>query len=166
MSTAEIPIEQRLWMSVEKGISDDACWLWVGSKINNGYGVIRKPRSAKKKGTALVHRVSYEIAFGPIPDGLDIDHKCRVRNCVNPNHLRTCTRRQNTLWGIGPSAKNAQKTHCLRGHPLEGENILIRGNRRCCRECIRIRARKHAPRRKRKPKASLSSKQQAKASEG
>jgi hypothetical protein len=72
--------EQRFWDKVQRGA---ACWNWVGTLMVTGYGGIRyhgKNRTA--------HRVSYELHYGPIPDGLQIDHACRNRLCVNPDHLR------------------------------------------------------------------------------
>lgn len=92
------------------------------------------------------HRVVYEELVGPIPDGLMLDHLCRVRHCVNPEHLEPVTNRENVLRGEGHSAKAARATHCLKGHPYAGENLRILSNgwrrcRACHRERERIRAR-------------------------
>jgi hypothetical protein len=78
----------------------------------------------------------YEALVGPIPDGLFLDHTCRNRNCVNPQHLDPVTNKENILRGEGSPAKNARKTHCKNGHPLKGEN-LVRGSKgeRVCRTC-------------------------------
>ena len=76
------PIEQRLFAKVEK---TDTCWLWKGSRTGIGHGVIGV--GVRGKGTVLVHRVSWELANGKVPDGMCVLHKCDVPNCVNPSHL-------------------------------------------------------------------------------
>jgi hypothetical protein len=78
---------ERFWARVDK---TDTCWLWTGSLNNCGYGNIK----AGGRMTS-VHRLSYEIAVGPIPEGYFIDHLCYVHHCVNPNHLQAVTRQQN-----------------------------------------------------------------------
>jgi hypothetical protein len=76
----------------------------------------------------LAHRVIYEYLVGPIPDGLSIDHLCRVRHCVNPAHLEPVTHRENVLRGQAPTAVNGRKTRCKRGHEF---NRTVRNGRRC-----------------------------------
>jgi hypothetical protein len=84
----------------------------------------------------LAHRFSYELCNDKIPKGLTIDHLCRVTFCVNPNHLEAVTMRTNTLRGISPVASNAKKTHCKKGHTLEGDNLFItRKGGRVCKTC-------------------------------
>jgi hypothetical protein len=100
-----------------------------------------------------VHRWAYETLVGPIPDGLVIDHLCRVRNCVNPDHLEPVTHRENIRRGEA-GAWNRVKTHCPQGHEYTPENTRYSGTTRNCRECQRIRnleidARRIAERRKR-----------------
>jgi len=73
--------------------SPDGCWLWQGASAH-GYGVVRVAGSLKK-----LHRLSYELMVGDIPTGYDIDHLCRVRNCINPEHLEPVTRAENTRRG-------------------------------------------------------------------
>ncbi len=75
---------------------------------------------------------------GPIPDGLYVDHLCRTPACINPAHMELVTNGENVLRGVCPAALNARKTHCKRGHPLDGANlrILVSGGRNC-RECNR-----------------------------
>lgn len=122
------------------------CWLWSGYLAGSGgYGGIEILGRQK-----LAHRVVYELLVGPIPDGLTIDHKCRVRCCVNPNHLEPVTSKENVLRGIGRSAQNSKKTHCVNGHEFTPENTATfsDGGRHCV-ECGRIRAREYQ-RRKRK----------------
>jgi hypothetical protein len=108
------------------------CWLWTGARNHYGYGII----NIQKK----IHRVAYEHFLGPIPEALVIDHLCRVRHCVNPEHLEAVTFRENVLRGDSGPARNARKTHCDKGHPLTGDNLTIievggRRSRRC-RACV------------------------------
>lgn len=80
--------EDRFWAKVEK--RPDACWLWTAGRFSNGYGCFRVGPAVVK-----VHRFSYELAHGPIPTGMQVDHTCRNRQCVNPEHLRLATNKQN-----------------------------------------------------------------------
>lgn len=122
--------EERFWARVDK---TDYCWNWIRPRPRDGYGAILWHGEPK-----LAHRVSYEIAHGAIPDGMTIDHLCRNRGCVNPEHLEPVSNRENVLRGRGPTAVNSRKTHCVNGHPLSGDNLRPRsdGGRRC-RECQR-----------------------------
>lgn len=90
-----IPMLDRFWMKVQKG---PGCWLWTGG-ARGGYGTFTEGDKGK---THLVHRFSYELLVGPIPDCLVIDHMCRVTLCVNPAHLRPVTRKQNGERRDGP----------------------------------------------------------------
>lgn len=81
-----------------------------------------------------VHRVSYQEFNGPILPGLVIDHLCRNKKCVNPKHLEAITSGENVLRGVGPTAMNARKTHCMRGHKLLGKV-----GSRSCQTCIHDR---------------------------
>lgn len=125
---------RRLLAKVEAG--PGGCWIWTGCLVTKKrYGRIRFGGR-----TDYTHRASYEIFVGPIPDGLEIDHLCRVHECVNPAHLEAVTRRTNTLRGAGPSAQNARKTVCLHGHPFTEANTYLRpGGGRSCRRCHAIR---------------------------
>lgn len=107
------------------------CWLWFGWLNSAGYGMLHLDGKQK-----LSHREFYERAKGPIPHGLDIDHLCRVRNCVNPDHLEAVTRSVNLARGM---TLNKMKTHCLRGHLLAGDNVRISPGRRQCKVCVRMR---------------------------
>ncbi len=95
---------------------------------NNGYC-----RVWFKGRDCYAHRVAWEKVHGPIPPGMQIDHLCRNRACVNVNHLEAVTQRVNTLRGLSAGAMNARKTVCPRGHPLEGDNLRksLRGDREC-----------------------------------
>ena len=109
------------------------CWLWTGAILNNGYG--RFSRGAKRDGFVSAHRWSYEFYRGPIPQGLQIDHLCRVRHCVNPAHMEPVSAQVNVLRGEGITAVNAVKTHCIHGHELSGTNLYVTGGHRQCRAC-------------------------------
>jgi hypothetical protein len=76
------------------------------------------------------------LVNGPIPDGLHLDHLCKVRNCVRPSHLEAVTPRENVMRSDGVASLNARKTHCKRGHPFSGRNLYVRPNgERACRKC-------------------------------
>lgn len=109
------------------------CTLFMGSQQKEGYG-----RVCFNGKVHLAHRVSYEMHVGPIPDGLVLDHLCRVPGCVNPRHLEPVTNRENVFRGVGPTPKNAAKTHCPRGHEYNDANTFRRQNgHRACRACAR-----------------------------
>lgn len=105
------------------------CVEWWGHiDPRNGYGVFGRSRA---------HRRIYEECFGPIATGLVIDHLCRNKRCVNPEHLEAVTQRTNVLRGVGHAAQRARQTHCKRGHEFTFENTLIRQGRcRQCRTCV------------------------------
>lgn len=109
---------------------NSGCWLWIGALRPTGYGVFNE---GGKRYPA--HRWGYESLVGQIPKGLQIDHLCRVRSCVNPDHLEPVTQRENILRGNGIAAINARKTHCKRGHPLTAGNVYLSAKRRQCRQC-------------------------------
>lgn len=128
--------EDRFWASIDR---TDDCWLWTRSLDDSGYAHLGIGNCQR----VLAHRWAYEHFVGPIPDGLDIDHLCRVRRCVNPSHLEPVTRRENVLRGMGRSAHNIRKTHCMNGHPFDETNTKIRsdGSRQCI-TCLRDKARR------------------------
>ena len=108
------------------------CWNWKGTTFHSTSGARYGCFSYLEKST-LAHRFSYEAFIGKIPKGLTIDHLCRNTLCVNPKHLEAVTLKENILRGNGACARNARKTHCPKGHPLSGKNLLNR--RRGFREC-------------------------------
>lgn len=112
------------------------CWLWQGAKNVNGYGTIQ--RAGKR---LYAHRVSYETYVGPISEGAVIDHLCRVHACVRPEHLEAVQQHTNVLRGVGPTAVNASKVKCIRGHLLNGDNLYIiqATGYRQCKTCNKIR---------------------------
>jgi len=116
--------------------TDDDHWLWTGSKDRDGYGrFVRRDMAPREY---LAHRWSYRYFRGPIPEGLTIDHLCRVRHCCNPDHLEVVSQRVNLLRGDGFVGKQARMTHCKRGHLLSEDNVYrppSRPLRRHCRQC-------------------------------
>lgn len=117
------------------------CWLWNGTIDRNGYGQmgIGSLTDASRR-TVRAHRISYEVARGPIPGDLCLDHLCRVHRCVNPAHLEPVTNRENLLRGEGFVAIAARKTHCPQGHPYSGNNLYVpRSGGRQCKACWQLR---------------------------
>jgi len=124
------------------------CVEWGGTVNNTGYGIVfvRTPTGIRTTTTAT--RFLWAQAHGPIPDGLQIDHLCRNRRCVNLDHLELVTRLENVR-----RAPWTQITHCLRGHPFEGDNLVIQMSRRGtpmrkCRTCDKIRRAEYQARRR------------------
>jgi hypothetical protein len=119
-------VEERL----KKGTSrqPDGCWLWTGLKASGGYGRIKIDGTHQQ-----VHRVAYEMHIGPIPDGLQLDHLCRNKACVNPDHLEPVTQRENILRSDNMAARWARRTEC---HVCGGP-FTIQANRRACLACQR-----------------------------
>jgi hypothetical protein len=101
------PIDVRLWARVDKS---GTCWTWTGPTSEGGYGVIS---TGGREGLLVrTHRLAYELLVGPIPDGLHIDHLCKVRRCCNPEHLEPVTQAENNrrAW--------ANHATCPQGHRL------------------------------------------------
>ena len=124
------------WVADRVTVDPDGCWIWNGSKTSGGYGKYTargKSRSA--------HRGVYELLVGPIPDGMQLDHLCRVRACVNPLHLEPVTQRENLLRGETLAARHAAVTECPRGHAYTEDNTYYRSDRtgRDCKACRRQR---------------------------
>jgi hypothetical protein len=127
MPARKIPVETRFWAKVQK---TEDCWLWVGSVDGSDYGHIKIEGKMVK-----AHRVAYEMLVAPIEDGLEIDHLCRTRRCVNPGHLEPVTKTENARRGVGQPARHGRQTHCKRGHEFTPENTYQWQTSRICRTC-------------------------------
>jgi hypothetical protein len=137
-------LEERYWAKVDVR-SPDECWPWKRKAMKTGYGAI----GVGPGRSAPAHRVGYELAHGPIPSGLVVDHEChnqdpdcpggpcKHRACQNPAHLRLRTQGENVLAGKGFAPVNAAKTHCDKGHAFDEKNTYIRPSDgwRDCRAC-------------------------------
>jgi hypothetical protein len=128
-------MEGRLWPKVDKS-DPSGCWVWRAG-LRNGYGEFRPDPKSK----APAHRVVWELLVGPIPDGMELDHRrCRNKRCVNPDHLELTTKPGNLLEPDGAAGINKAKTHCPQGHPYSGDNLIVyqsgpRKGARLCRAC-------------------------------
>ncbi len=131
-----VEVEQRFLDKIRKTAS---CWVWIGAIKDNGYG------SYYDDGKVVsAHRYSYEAFNGPIPDGFVIDHLCRTRHCVNPDHLEAVTQRENLRRGAGFIGRQTRQTACVRGHELAGDNLYVTpSGKRQCRACRKAARRKH-----------------------
>lgn len=125
-------VPERIWRRVS--VDEAGCWFWNGELHYGGYGRAASPSNRRK--SVQTHRFVFECLVGPIPEGLELDHLCRVRRCCNPEHLEPVTHRENMLRGQTIAALNAAKTHCPSGHPYAGDNLHVdaKGHRKC-RQC-------------------------------
>ncbi len=115
----------------DKVIKTKTCWLWQAYISKKGYGSFGSCGKIVR-----AHRYAYELEHGPIPEGLTIDHLCRIRHCVRPSHLEAVSMTLNVLRGVGPAAINARKTRCKYGHLFTEDNIYRKKNgNRACKTC-------------------------------
>lgn len=123
----------------------NGCHVYQGFTNDEGYGLIRA--FGRTRGA---HIVAYELANGPVSEGLVLDHLCRNPPCVNVAHLEAVTNRENILRGVAPPAANARKTHCRHGHAFDAENTSVATSpskrERRCRACAAARQRKYKAR--------------------
>lgn len=115
---------------VEKIDYSSECWTWSGSLDTSGYGLFRDGKLWK------AHRWAWTRTVGPIPPRMQIDHLCRNRACVNPDHMEVVTQRENMRRGTGFSARNARKTHCPQGHEYTPDNTVIFPSQPTSRRCL------------------------------
>jgi hypothetical protein len=128
-------IEERFLSHVKT--DEKGCMLWTGSKTANGYGQFNPGNPLRSPKVA--HKWYYEFKRGPVPKGLQLDHLCRIRHCVNLDHLEPVTQKENILRGEGASAQHARQTHCKRGHLLDVKNTyLTKNGHRKCRMCANL----------------------------
>lgn len=107
------------------------CWEWQGTMFSQGYGAL----SVRGK-NRYAHRVSYTLHKGPIPPGLVIDHECKNTRCVNPDHLRAVTQRQNVIdYGSSPAARAARDDRCGSGRHDMSDVYVRKNGYRQCRPC-------------------------------
>ncbi len=149
-----LPLADRLALHIVP-VTETGCWLWIGSAYSNGYG-----QMGFKGRSHLAHRLSYQAHIGPIPDGLTIDHLCRVRCCINPAHLEAVTQSVNVSRGIvstdhawGPP----RKTHCPKGHAYDPTHRSKLGQS-ICRACGLAQAKGYYARNSEAVKARLKEK--------
>jgi hypothetical protein len=126
--------EQNLWSKVAKA---DGCWKWTGSVDRDGY--------AKYSGR-MAHRLVYLMTHGSVPIDTELDHLCKVRACVNPDHLEPVPHAENNSRSESPSAVHARQTRCVHGHEFTSENTYKNPNtgKRQCRTCSRLTVARYA----------------------
>jgi hypothetical protein len=145
-------VADRFWGKVDRNgpvspIVGTACWLWTASIQAKGYGQIHVRRDdAGRQIIRRAHTVAWVLVRGEFAADLEIDHLCRVRHCVNPDHLEAVTTKVNSLRGVGLAALHAQRTACPKGHPYDEANTIWHkktGGRvsRDCRICTNARRR-------------------------
>ena len=143
MLRPERRIDQVIRLKAKIKAVENGCLIWRGNITPSGYGVFWTTT-----GTNGAHRIAYELLRGEIPDGLTLDHLCRNRACVNPDHLEPVTIRENLRRApTALSTINAAKTHCKRGHPFDEQNTYVFGDRfRQCKACARMHSRNYEKR--------------------
>jgi len=123
------------------------CAMWMAARDKDGYGMFKRSAPARKMVRA--HRFAWERHHNrPVPDGLQLDHLCRNRWCVNPTHLEPVTAKENTRRSESVPGQNARKTHCAQGHPFDEANTGRQRSGRSCRTCAREASRRWRERRK------------------
>lgn len=141
------PVESYFYARV-KLPDENGCMRWHGSHTHDGYAQFRSRRA----GHMYAHRYAYELMVGPIPEGLQLDHLCKVRDCCTPDHLEPVTHAENTRRsdaGKTVGARMRAKTHCPRNHPYDEENTHInKKGARNCKECRRTSSRERMRRKR------------------
>lgn len=118
-------------------VTPAGCWEWNRGQDRGGYGQFMLTGGRIVK----AHQFAYELHKGPVPIGMELDHLCRNRRCVNPEHLEAVTHQVNILRSpIALAGVNARKTQCIRGHEFTPENTKYAYGKRYCRKCGYIRS--------------------------
>jgi hypothetical protein len=120
--------------------------VWTGARNAQGYAYFKLNGK-----TVRAHCLAYQDFNGSVPEGLDLDHLCRNRSCVNPDHLEPVTHTENIRRGDTVAARNAAKTHCSNGHELSPDNVYrapLRPNQRVCRKCLAVHLKERRRRRR------------------
>mgnify|MGYP001593694735 FL=1 len=150
MTTHNLPIEVRFWGKVdthgplpESRQELGPCWVWTAAVDSKGYGRFQLNRQNR-----IAHRVAFELRVGPIPSDLELDHLCRTRNCVNPEHMEAVTHLVNMHRGVAPTIALHLANRCRNGHPLTEGNVLRAGKYRCCKTCRQVARRVYAARKR------------------
>jgi hypothetical protein len=132
---------ERFWSHVDR--SGD-CWVWTGSLNHLGYARFFVTIAPRQRVSLGAHVWAWQMVNGPVPEGKELDHLCRNRACVRPDHLEAVTHHENVLRGETLAAANVRKTHCPQGHPYSPENTYIlhagNGTQRQCKICSHARA--------------------------
>lgn len=132
-------------LSKTEPITESGCLIWNDVIDHDGYA-----RQWHEGKNLRVHRIVFNLTHGELPRHLVPDHLCRVRCCLNVNHMEPVTWKENVLRGIGITAENARKTHCNNGHAFEGNNLGSLGQKsdhqRICRKCGALRQAKYMKR--------------------
>jgi hypothetical protein len=135
MSQVRTELITRFWDKVDK---TDGCWLWKEHVSPTGYCNFRVGKTKEYS-----HRFAWEISNNAkIPKDMTVDHLCKIRHCVNPNHLEIVSRGENALRGDGPCAKNLRKKLCKRGHELTSYVRDDNKKYRACRVCCKLKMRR------------------------
>jgi len=138
--------ERRFWSKVDLGDPFD-CWVWDAALQTSGYGNFWMHNASH-----TAHKVAWVWEYGPVPEGMQLDHLCRERRCVNPDHLEPVTSRENSHRSpLTLNSINAAKTRCVRGHEYDG---VRSDGKRSCSSCQKVWERNRRERDRQKRLAS------------